>query len=75
MQVTINGEMTTLDDVASVEDLVSHLGMEGKIAVEINGQIVPRSRFGVQTLKDGDKIEIVHAIGGGRDSAPRQQRR
>jgi len=65
MQVIINGEITTLDEVASVEDLVGHLGIEGKIAVEINGQIIPRSRFGVQTLKEGDKIEIVRAIGGG----------
>jgi sulfur carrier protein len=65
MQVLINGEKTTLDKVSSVDDLVRRLGLEGKIAVEINGQIVPRSRFGVQTLKEGDKIEIVRAIGGG----------
>lgn len=68
MQVIINGENTTLDKVASVGELVRHLGIEGKIAVEINGQIIPRSRFGVQTLKEGDKIEIVRAIGGGRES-------
>ena len=65
MNVIINGETTSLDGVICVDDLVHRLAIEGKIAVEINGQIIPRSRFGVQTLKEGDKIEIVRAIGGG----------
>lgn len=65
MQVFINGETTVLEDVASVEDLLRRLDIQGKIAVEINGEIVPRSRFGSQPLQDGDRIEIVRAIGGG----------
>jgi sulfur carrier protein len=65
MQVLINGETTTLENVASVDDLLRHLDIQGKIAVEINGEIVPRSRFGTHPLADGDRVEIVRAIGGG----------
>lgn len=65
MQVIINGAHTELQDVDSVAALLRHLGLEGRLAVEINGVIVPRSGFDLQTLKEGDRIEIVRAIGGG----------
>lgn len=65
MQVTINGEQTTLTDVRTVDDLIHNLELDGRIAVEINRQIVPRSKFSSYLLNDGDIIEIVHAIGGG----------
>ncbi|MEJ2761628.1 MAG: sulfur carrier protein ThiS [Gammaproteobacteria bacterium] len=65
MQVVINGEQTTLEGATSVDDLIRLLDIQGKIAVEINGEIVPRSRFGVHDLNEGDRIEIVRAIGGG----------
>jgi len=65
MQVVINGEQTTLEGAASVDDLIRLLDIQGKIAVEINGEIVPRSRFAVRGLNEGDRIEIVRAIGGG----------
>lgn len=66
MQVIINGEQTVLTDVRTVENLISHLELSGRIAIEINQQIVPRGEFGARLLADGDVIEIVHAIGGGR---------
>jgi thiamine biosynthesis protein ThiS len=49
-----------------VAALVAHLGLDGrKVAVERNLEIVPRSTYGSTALTDGDRIEIVHFIGGG----------
>jgi sulfur carrier protein len=67
MQVTVNGAVRELAAPrASVADLVRELGFEGKrIAVERNGAIVPKSRYGETRLTDGDRVEIVGAVGGG----------
>jgi len=49
-----------------VAQLVEQLGMQGdRVAVELNRQIVPRSQWADITLKDGDRLEIVHFVGGG----------
>ena len=64
--VTINGEPRHFDRPLPVEQLVTRLGLTGKrIAVERNGEIVPRSQFGAHSIADGDKLEIVVAVGGG----------
>lgn len=65
MLVTINGEKTDLDDINTLAGLIKHLKLEGRIAVEVNREIVPRSQFGEFIINNGDVIEIVHAIGGG----------
>lgn len=65
MEVIINGEKTTLTDVNTVENLIQHLELNGRLAIEINRQIVPRTEYATHSLADGDVIEIVHAIGGG----------
>jgi len=67
MQVTVNGAPRTLDAAAhDVAALVRALGLEGKrIAVERNGEIVPKSRYADTPLRDGDRLEIVGAVGGG----------
>ena len=66
MQLIVNGEPRTFDDVADVAALVSVLGLNvKKVAVERNLEIVPRSAYGMTALMDGDRIEIVHFIGGG----------
>lgn len=65
MEVIINGEQTTLTNVNTVENLIKHLELNGRIAIEINRQIVPRTEYAAYPLTDGDVIEIVHAIGGG----------
>lgn len=65
MRVTVNGETHTLPDEATVEDLTRHLHVEGRIALEINREVVPRSRWTAHALRDGDAVEIVRAIGGG----------
>ena len=64
--ITINGEPREFDAVMSVSQLLERLELTGKkIALERNGEIVPRSQFGEQRLADGDRIEIVVAVGGG----------
>jgi sulfur carrier protein len=66
MNLTVNGEPRTLDGVADVAALVAVLGLDGrKVAVERNLEIVPRSAYGRTALAEGDRIEIVHFIGGG----------
>ncbi len=66
MQIQLNGEPHALDSAVTAADLVETLGLTGRrIAVEINEQIVPRSQLAETPLRDGDQIEIVHAIGGG----------
>ena len=66
MNLTVNGELRRFDALASVTDLVAALGLDGrKVAVERNLEIVPRSAYGRTALSDGDRIEIVHFIGGG----------
>lgn len=65
MLVTINGEQTRLDEISTVTGLIEFLNLEGRIAVEVNREIVPRSQFDKYRINNGDVIEIVHAIGGG----------
>lgn len=66
MRLTLNGQAFTLPGPASVADLLAVQGLtERRVAVEVNGAIVPRSRHGEHPLADGDTIEIVHALGGG----------
>ena len=66
MKLWINGEERALDAVADVAELVSALGLDRrKVAVERNLEIVPRSVYDATPLHEGDRIEIVHFIGGG----------
>lgn len=67
MQIFINGNLKQLDsENMTISALVVTLNLTGKrVAVEQNGEIVPRSQFDSVTLHDGDKLEIVGAVGGG----------
>ena len=66
IQLTINGKSRSFDDDFTVANLVTRLDLEGKrLAIECNGEIVPRSQFAQTQLADGDKLEIVGAVGGG----------
>lgn len=65
MQIILNGNSTDITNVSTVDDLIRELKLQGRMAVEINRQIVPRSLFHSQKINPGDEIEIVHAIGGG----------
>jgi sulfur carrier protein len=64
--VSINGESRQLDTATTVAALIDEMGLTGKrIALERNGEIVPRSTFATQQLAAGDRLEIVVAVGGG----------
>src|SRR5471032_2898401 len=66
LEVTLNGETRWLDAPLSVRALLVSLGLDpAKIAVERNLQIVPRSTYDQVALTNGDRLEIVHFIGGG----------
>jgi len=64
--VSINGEPRQLPQAISVTAFIEVMGYSGKrIALERNGEIVPRSAFANAILNDGDQLEIVVAVGGG----------
>jgi thiazole synthase len=66
LEITLNGETRRLDEAQSVRSLLESLGLDpAKIAVERNLEIVPRSAYGDVALAHGDRLEIVHFIGGG----------
>jgi sulfur carrier protein len=66
MNIVINGENHTLNEPASLKQLISKLGLENKrLAIEVNQAIIARGEYANTLLKDDDKVEIVHAIGGG----------
>jgi sulfur carrier protein len=66
MQINLNGDPFTLNDAATVHDLLDKLELlDKRLAVEINQDIIPRSEFAEHQIKPDDKVEIVHAIGGG----------
>jgi sulfur carrier protein len=64
--ITVNGEHRQLEAPMSCAELLVRLELAGKrIALEKNGEIVPRSRHAAEPLADGDRLEIVVAVGGG----------
>ena len=66
MKLWVNGEERAVEAVADIAGLVAALGLDSrKVAVERNLEIVPRSIYGATPVVDGDRIEIVHFIGGG----------
>ena len=66
MRLTVNGEELGFEGVESLAALIDALGLDRrKVAVERNLAIVPRSAHAATVLADGDRIEIVHFVGGG----------
>ena len=66
MRIQLNGESFELPDGQTVADLISSLDLAGRrVAVELNLDIVPRSQHAATALCEGDRVEVVHAIGGG----------
>lgn len=66
IQVTVNGSRHRFDDPLDIAQLIERLALAGKkIAVERNGEIVPKSAHRGTRLDDGDRLEIVVAVGGG----------
>jgi sulfur carrier protein len=66
MEIILNGDSLTVQEGTTVAGLLQsqQLG-ERRVAVEINGEIVPRGRHAEHVLAAGDRVEIVHALGGG----------
>jgi sulfur carrier protein len=66
MQIILNGEPRELAPDTTVAALLEHLGLAGRrVAVEVNLDIVPRGEHARRVLAAGDRVEVVHAIGGG----------
>ena len=66
MQITVNGKPHELVSVMTVDILLESLSLSGKrIAVEYNGEILPKSTYAETVLNDGDCLEVVVAVGGG----------
>ncbi|WP_277810260.1 sulfur carrier protein ThiS [Chromohalobacter canadensis] len=66
MHIQLNGERRELASQLTISELVDQLALTGRrIAIEVNEEIVPRSQHAETRLSPGDRVEIVHAIGGG----------
>ena len=66
MEISVNGERRSVAAALSVADLLRGMDLEGKrLAVERNGEIVPKSSHAAARLAEGDRIELVVAVGGG----------
>ena len=65
MELRVNGENRSFDG-CTLRDLIGSMELNpSRVAVELNGNIVPRAEFGNTELKNGDSLEIVHFVGGG----------
>ncbi len=65
MQLIVNGRPMEAPENCILHDLLQRLEVSGRFAVEVNAEIVPRSRHARRRLQAGDRIEIVRAVGGG----------
>lgn len=74
MNLHINGEERSFDSLSAeftLTALVESLGMKSdRVAVELNRDIVPREQWNRTALKNGDRLEIVHFVGGGAEKSP-----
>ena len=66
MEITLNGEKFTLETGSNIVNLIDKLDLDvDKLAIERNLEIVPKSKFAMTIIEEGDKLELVHFIGGG----------
>jgi sulfur carrier protein len=66
MQIELNGERRVVDAATTIAALLEKEGLaQRRVAVEVNCEIVPKSAHASRTFADGDRVEIVHALGGG----------
>ena len=73
LTITLNGHYRSFDSLspsATLDQLIAELGLKGdRVAVEHNGEIVPRTRWSETPLKESDRLEVVHFVGGGAGGA------
>ena len=68
MEITLNGEKFTLETGSNIVNLIDKLDLDvDKLAIERNLENVPKSKFAMTIIEEGDKLEIVHFIGGGEE--------
>lgn len=66
MQIIVNANPIEVPDGTDMAGLIDQLELSGqRLAVEVNEELVPRSRFAQHRLAPGDQVEIIHAVGGG----------
>ncbi len=66
MRVHVNGDEREVPDGVTIAELVAHLGLGGgPVAVERNRDVVPRAQHATTKVNEGDRIEVVHFVGGG----------
>ena len=66
LAIVVNGEAQSVAPGATVLDLLSGLGRHPRtVAVELNGDILPRGEYGARPLRPGDRLEVVHFVQGG----------
>jgi sulfur carrier protein len=66
MQIILNGAVTEVADALTMAELIAQLRLaDRRLAVEVNAELVPRSRFEEHRLAPQDRVEIIHAVGGG----------
>lgn len=70
LRIHINGEIRDVPDRISLDELISHLRLAPeRLAIELNHEVVRRSDWPRTLLSEGDRIEVVHFVGGGREVA------
>ena len=66
LHVRVNGEIRSVADQSTLSDLVDDLSLApARIAVELNGEVVRRNNWAETVLSEGDRLEVVHFVGGG----------
>jgi len=66
MQITVNGQKKVIGDDMTIRDLLKQLGIEEKtMATAVNMEVVKKEKWQIHCLKDGDKVEFLHFVGGG----------
>ncbi len=65
MRLVVNGEDFVAEEGLTVAALLGRLALGGPVAVERNGEVVPRAEHPTTVLAEGDKVEVVHFVGGG----------
>jgi thiamine biosynthesis protein ThiS len=73
MRLIINGETREFPEAPNLSRLLDQLGMKpDRVAVELNRDLIPRERWPLTPLAEGDQLEIVHFVGGGRREVPHE---
>ena len=65
INIILNGDTRTTPENATIESLLSDLGVQGRVAVMINDEIVKRERYAARKLNANDRVEVISVVGGG----------